>query len=155
MCSEAKDTRVLAGPVDVGHVMATCDGLGAGETAGQRELRELASAIGYSDGADGDDEGGVDALVDYKNALEDRLAALIDARAIPMGLPPNERRAAFGKRALDAGTPDRGDDGERTDAIDTVANVLHHLRSVGEPEPAAMLSSAAAHFYAETDGGEE
>lgn len=71
------------------------------------------------------------------------------------GEPRNARRAEFGKRALDVGTPDRGDDGDRTDAIDTVANILHYLRSVGEDEPAAMLSSAAAHFYAETEGGEE
>lgn len=62
--------------------MAGADGLGAEpkETRGQKELRELAESIGYSDGADGDDEGGVDALIDYKNALEDRLASLIDSR---------------------------------------------------------------------------
>lgn len=62
--------------------MAQGDGLGAepSETRGQKELRELAEEIGYSDGADGDDEGGVDALIDYKNALEDRLASLIDSR---------------------------------------------------------------------------
>jgi hypothetical protein len=70
-------------------------------------------------------------------------------------LEGNARRAMFGKRAVDAGTPDRGDDGDRTDAIDTVGNVLHFLASAGEDEPAGMLSSAAAHFYAETEGDEE
>lgn len=35
-------------------------------------LAELAKEIGYSDGADDDETGGVDALIDYKNALEER-----------------------------------------------------------------------------------
>ncbi len=63
------------------------------ETHGQRALRELAEAIGYSDGADGDDEGGIDALIDYKNALEDRLAGRIDAAAEIRRLA--DRRGSF------------------------------------------------------------
>lgn len=50
--------------------MAGADGLGGEPKADA--LDELAREIGYSDGADSDDEGGVDALIDYKNALEDR-----------------------------------------------------------------------------------
>lgn len=62
------------------HDAGTCPVHENAGTRGQRELRDLAAEIGYSDGADGDDEGGVDALIDYKNALEDRLCALIDSR---------------------------------------------------------------------------
>lgn len=43
------------------------DGLG-----GADPLADLAKEIGYSDGADDDESGGVDALIDYKNALEER-----------------------------------------------------------------------------------
>lgn len=39
-------------------------------------LAALAKEIGYSDGADDDESGGVDALIDYKNALEDRCRTL-------------------------------------------------------------------------------
>lgn len=39
-------------------------------------LAELRKEIGYSDGADDDETGGIDALVDYKNALEDRCGQL-------------------------------------------------------------------------------
>jgi len=39
-------------------------------------LDKLAAEIGYSDGADDDETGGVDALIDYKNALEDRCRSL-------------------------------------------------------------------------------
>lgn len=62
------------------------------------------------------------------------------------------RSAQFGKAAVDAGTPDRGKNDERTDAIDTVANVLHHLDSVGEEDPASILASAVTHYYAEKAG---
>lgn len=62
------------------------------------------------------------------------------------------RSAEFGKAALDAGTPDRGRDDERTGAIGAVANILHYLESVGEEDPAAILSSAATHYFAEREG---
>lgn len=59
--------------------MNTADGLGAGPSAGQRVLDEMAAAIGYrSEPEDGEDDGGVDALIDYKNALEDRLCSVLD-----------------------------------------------------------------------------
>jgi hypothetical protein len=62
--------------------VAGADGLGKEpkETRGRKELRELAEATGYSDGMDDEQFGGVDAVIDYKNALEDRLASLIDSR---------------------------------------------------------------------------
>lgn len=62
------------------------------------------------------------------------------------------RCAQFGKAAVDAGTPDRGQDDERTNAIDAVANVLHHLDSLGEEDPPAILASAVTHYYAEKEG---
>lgn len=58
--------------------MNTADGLGAGPSAGQRVLDELAAAVNYSDGADDPETGGVDALIDYKNELEDRLRSVLD-----------------------------------------------------------------------------
>lgn len=54
--------------------MAGADGLG-GE-AKPDALDELAREIGYSDGSDDDETGGVDALIDYKNALEERCRRL-------------------------------------------------------------------------------
>jgi hypothetical protein len=46
------------------------------------------------------------------------------------------RHASFGEKAVKAGTPDygkNGDDaeGSLTDASDTIANILHHLREKG------------------------
>jgi hypothetical protein len=61
------------------------------------------------------------------------------------------QRAQLGKAALDAGTSSRRRDDERTDAIEVVANVLHYLESLGEDDPAALLASAATHFFAEGD----
>ncbi|HEY2333625.1 MAG TPA: hypothetical protein VGH58_01285 [Solirubrobacterales bacterium] len=63
------------------------------------------------------------------------------------------RSAQFGKAVVDVGTPDRGQNDERTDAIDAVANVLHYLDSVGEEDPTAILASAVTHYYAEKEGG--
>jgi hypothetical protein len=65
-----------------------------------------------------------------------------------------ERAAAFGGRAVEVGSPDRGQNDDRTDAIDTITNVLHWLGSRGEGDPAACLSSAAAHYFAECERGE-
>jgi hypothetical protein len=62
------------------------------------------------------------------------------------------RSAQYGKAAVDAGTPDRGQDDERTDAIDAVANILHHLDGLGEEDPPAILASAVTHYYAEKEG---
>lgn len=65
----------------------------------------------------------------------------------------SKRSAQFGKAAVDAGTPDRGQNDERTDAIDAVANILHYLDDCGEEDPAAILASAATHYFAERSGG--
>jgi hypothetical protein len=61
--------------------------------------------------------------------------------------------ARLGKAALDVGARDRGTGSERDDAIDTVANILHHLESRGEEDPAAILASAAALYFAERREG--
>jgi hypothetical protein len=93
------------------------------------------------------------------------------------GLPfDNDRRAAYGGAAVVAGTPDFGKnghdlDGARTDAVDAIANILHHLADtfghrtlesgalVGADEQAVLdvqeefalsaLDSARIHFRAE------
>jgi hypothetical protein len=62
------------------------------------------------------------------------------------------RRAHYGKAAVEAGTPDRGQNDERTDAIDAVANILHHLDDLGEEDPPAILASAVTHYYSEKEG---
>jgi hypothetical protein len=62
------------------------------------------------------------------------------------------RCAHYGKAAVDAGTPDRGQNDERTDAIDAVANILHHLDGLGEEDPPAILASAVTHYYSEKEG---
>lgn len=36
-------------------------------------------------------------------------------------------RAGFGQAAIEAGTPDYGQDAEETDAVDAISNILHHL----------------------------
>lgn len=66
----------------------------------------------------------------------------------------NAVRAHFGRAALEVGTPDHGlngtgTDGCRTDATDTIANILHWLRHRGI-DPASVLASAGGHFRAET-----
>lgn len=56
--------------------------------------------------------------------------------------------AEFGRAALDAGTPDRGLDGDRSDAVDTIANVLHWAAENGL-RPREIVESACRHFRAE------
>ncbi len=80
----------------------------------------------------------------------------------------NEERAGYGYAALEAGTSDRGQNssyegdpaGVRTDAVDTIANVLHHLfqacaeTSLDARELFALsaLDAASVHFRAELRG---
>jgi hypothetical protein len=71
----------------------------------------------------------------------------------PDGEITNAVRAHFGRAALEAGTPDHGLNGEgtdgcRTDATDTIANVLHWLHHRGI-DPVPVLASAERHFRAE------
>ena len=74
--SERLDTD---GPIPAGEC-PSCGALAYPESAGQRAIRELAEATGYSDGS-ADDETGVDALIAYKDSLEDRLVPMIDGDA--------------------------------------------------------------------------
>jgi hypothetical protein len=60
----------------------------------------------------------------------------------------NAVRAEFGRAAVDLGTPDRGLNDDITDAVDTVANVMHWLHEQGI-DPAPALESARRHFDAE------
>jgi hypothetical protein len=60
----------------------------------------------------------------------------------------NAVRAEFGRAAVDVGTPDRGLNDERTDAVDVLANVMHWLHEQGI-DPAPVLQSARRHFNAE------
>lgn len=85
---------------------------------------------------------------DYRRALARYgFARRVLERAGP---PPADmiRRTQFGRDALDAGTPDRGDDGDRTDAIDTIANILHYLsaRDLTHEDIDAVLASARRHW---------
>lgn len=61
----------------------------------------------------------------------------------------NARRAMFGGRGVDVGSPDRGGNDDRTDAGDTIANVLHWLDSIGDEEPLSILDTARNHYEAE------
>lgn len=63
----------------------------------------------------------------------------------------NKQRAAYGLAAMQAGSPDRGEQEERSDAIDAITNILHYLGSVGEDDPTAILSTAASHYLTESD----
>lgn len=72
-------------------------------------------------------------------------------------------RVRYGYDAIRAGTPDFGrnggnDEGTRTDAVDTVANILHlhYLFSLDAREEWALsaLGTAAMHFRAEVRGYE-
>ncbi len=60
----------------------------------------------------------------------------------------NAVRAQFGRAAVDVGTPDRGENDQRTDAVDAVANILHWLNDNGIDQ-ITVLESASGHFLAE------
>lgn len=61
----------------------------------------------------------------------------------------NERRAQFGRAAVYVGTPDRGQNDDRTDAIDTIANVLHFFREHDPDFSAEVLVGSAVFHYLE------
>jgi hypothetical protein len=61
---------------------------------------------------------------------------------------------AYGQAAIEAGTPDYGQNGHglgglRTDAVDTIANVLHLLAFNLDDDPQSVLASALRHHLAE------
>lgn len=77
----------------------------------------------------------------------------------------NEERGLYGAAAVEAGSPDHGQngddfDGAYTDAGDAIANILHHLfqvnpdQSLDEREAAALgvLERGRLHFTAELRG---
>jgi len=66
----------------------------------------------------------------------------------------NRARAEFGRAAVDVGTPDRGFNDARTDAIDTLANIAHWLAANGS-EPRAAFGAALDHFEDEVETVEE
>jgi hypothetical protein len=68
----------------------------------------------------------------------------------PGGEITNAARSEFGRAAVDVGTPDRGLNDASTDAVDTVANIMHWLHQQGI-EPAPILQSAVRHFEAEKE----
>src|SRR4029077_18596245 len=72
----------------------------------------------------------------------------------PEGDLKNEARAEFGRAAVDVGTPDRGQNDDRTDAVDTIANILHWLARL-DLDPRACLEAATRHFEAEIETVEE
>lgn len=59
-------------------------------------------------------------------------------------------RAAYGRRAIEAGVPERDED--RADAVGTITNVLHwvHQREAADPE--SVLEMALHHFVIERAG---
>jgi hypothetical protein len=75
-------------------------------------------------------------------------ACSLQSERDPEGNLTNAVRARFGRAAVDVGTPDRGKNDERTDAVDAVANILHWLNH-NAIDPAAVLESASRHFLAE------
>lgn len=65
-------------------------------SAGERLIAQMCESIGYSDGSDGD-ESGVEELIDYKNALEDRLVQAVDEAPArggdPLSVLPDDVKA--------------------------------------------------------------
>jgi hypothetical protein len=59
--------------------------------------------------------------------------------------------AAFGRAAVDVGTPDRGLNDDFTDAIDAIANIAHWIAATGG-DPRTALVRAYGHFQAEIGG---
>lgn len=64
-----------------------------------------------------------------------------------------QKRVVAGAAAVKAGSPDYEENDAQTNAVDTIANILHWLASE-EPfsNPASALISAQDHFEAESCG---
>lgn len=63
-------------------------------------------------------------------------------------------RAGFGQAAIEAGTPDYGRNAEEDDAIDAIANILHHLSYHDHPHARGdmadrVLRMARSHWETE------
>lgn len=63
-----------------------------------------------------------------------------------MGEITNEDRSIYGDDAMRAGTPDYLSNDVRTNAVDTIANILH---AVSDP---TVLNEALRHYVAERAG---
>lgn len=79
--------------------------------------------------------------------------AEMDADWNEHGTLSNKVRASFGEAALEVGTPDRGGNDNKTDAVDTIANILHYLtyeaHTPGSVDVRKVLEGALLHFDAE------
>lgn len=80
----------------------------------------------------------------------------LDADRSEFGDISLKSRAEFGRAAVDVGTPDGRQDDERTDAIDTIVNILHHLfwdnpGAAGNPraDPERLILEALRRFEAD------
>jgi len=71
----------------------------------------------------------------------------IEADINEYGTMGNKLRAMFGAAAVEAGTPD--DDEPETNVVDTLANIMHHVRydEIGDFDQ--LVESARTHFQAE------
>jgi hypothetical protein len=81
----------------------------------------------------------------------------LDADRSEYGRMGVKTRGVFGAAAIEAGTPDFGSNGEgfegaSTDAVDAIANILHHLAYEFPDEDAeVVVESALEHFRHEID----
>lgn len=64
----------------------------------------------------------------------------------------NEDRARYGREAIAVGTPDFTGNDEHTNAVDTIANVLHAAALTDTEEAAAIIASAMNHYTCEVLG---
>lgn len=62
----------------------------------------------------------------------------------------NKTRANYGASALAAGSPDYGENDNRTDLVDCLANMMHYAESLGLDFTDA-IESATMHFDAEVE----
>jgi hypothetical protein len=100
-----------------------------------------------------DGSGEVDWLRAFESDSEREAVSRIAStlRVLPDDATAPRGRVDYGKAAVETGTPEHDWGSARSSATTTVTNVLHYLDSIGEDDPAAILSSAAANYFAEKD----
>lgn len=59
----------------------------------------------------------------------------------------NDERGIYGEHAMLHGTPDYGENDDRTNAVDTIANVLHALPR--DADARSIVESALDHYLVE------
>ena len=101
-----------------------------------------------------DGSGEVDWLRAFESDSEREAVSRIAStlRVLPDDATAPRGRVDYGKAAVETGTPEHDWESARSSATTTVTNVLHYLDSIGEDDPAAILSSAAAGYFAEKEG---